>query len=118
MDEGASKSDDGEKQQVEPSDIAQKNTDDASEANDSKDAGADSGVTKPSVELSEDKIDSQLDDATKSADISSSKSDGNGPDAESPIRLTLEEEESFHDEEVCNKMLWLNQQSSKWLFVG
>lgn len=60
-----------------------------------------------------EKIDNQPEDTNTPIDVSSSRSDGNGPDAESPIRLTLEEEESFHDEEVCMKTLWLKQESSK-----
>lgn len=99
----ASKSGDDEKQQVEPTDPAQTNSDGA-KTPDSKATAAPSTVAKQNIEPTEDKVDNQPEDTVKLNDLSSSKSDGNGPDAESPIRLTLEEEESFHDEEVYKRI--------------
>lgn len=67
------------------------------------------GIEKQEDYVSETKqADLNADDA-KSADADEngdnkneqkSKDDNNTQDAESPIRLTLEEEESFHDDEV------------------
>lgn len=56
--------------------------------------------TKPSDSNAED---AKSAEAEENADIKNeqkSKDDSNTRDTESPIRLTLEEEETFHDDEV------------------